>query len=73
TSIILFVQAFANLGLPKAIDYFVPQYLSDGEHDKARGVIFVVFALVLLSSGIVAVVIILTAGTLAEAFGEPSL
>ena len=73
TSIILFVQAFANLGLPKAIDYFVPQYLSNGEHDKARGVIFVVFTLVLLSSGVVAVVIVLTAETLADAFGEPSL
>ncbi|MEM4782592.1 MAG: flippase [Halalkalicoccus sp.] len=73
TSIILFVQAFGNLGLPKAIDYFVPQYLSDGEHDKARGVIVVVFSLVLLSSGIVAGVVVLASGTLADAFEEPSL
>lgn len=73
TSIILFVQAFANLGLPKAIDYFVPQHLSDGDPDKARGVMVAVFGIVLLSSGVVAVVIVMTAGTLADAFEEPSL
>lgn len=73
TSIILFVQAFANLGLPKAIDYFVPQHLSNGEHDKARGVIFVVCILVLIASAVVAGVIVLSAGAIAEAFGEPSL
>ncbi|MDL5361704.1 flippase [Halalkalicoccus sp. NIPERK01] len=73
TSIILFVQAFATLGLPKAIDYFVPQYLSDGEHDKARGVILVVFALVLATSAVVAGLIVLGAGTIAAAFDEPAL
>lgn len=73
TSIILFVQAFGNLGLPKAIDYFVPQHLSDGNPDKARGVMVVVFGVVLLSSGIVAGVVVLSAGALADAFEEPSL
>jgi O-antigen/teichoic acid export membrane protein len=73
TSIILFVQAFANLGLPKSIDYFVPQHLSDGHHDRARGVIVTVTAFVLVSSTVVAGLIVLTAGLIANAFGEPSL
>lgn len=73
TSIILFVQAFANLGLPEAIDYFIPQYLSDGEHGKARGVIVTVAAIVLVTSTVVAGLIVLSADRIAEAFDEPSL
>jgi stage V sporulation protein B len=73
TSIVLFLQAFGNLGLPKAIDYFVPQYLSDGEHDKARGVILVVFSLALASSAVVAGLIVLGARPIADAFEEPAL
>ena len=73
TSIILFVQAFGNLGLPKAIDYFVPQYLSDGHYEQARGVIVTVTGVVLLSSGIVAGLIVLSSGWIASAFDEPSL
>lgn len=73
TSIVLFLQAFGNLGLPKAIDYFVPQYLHDGEHDKARGVILVVFSLALASSAVVAGLIVLGARPIADAFEEPAL
>ena len=73
TSIVLFVQAFASLGLPKAVDYFVPQYLQSGERGKARGVIVEVVLLVLITSGLTAVVIYVSAGTIAAAFDEPAL
>lgn len=73
TSIILFVQMFAIAGLPKAIDYYVPQYASEGEYGRARGVLFQVVGLVLLTSLTVAVAVFFAAEPLAELFGEPSL
>lgn len=73
TSIILFVQAFANLGLPEAIDYFIPQHLSDDEHGEARGVFVAVAAIMLVSSVVVAGLIVLSADRIASAFDEPSL
>jgi stage V sporulation protein B len=73
TSIILFLQAFANLGLPRSIDYFVPQYLSDGNYGRARGVIVTVTILVLVSSTLVTVLVVFSAGLIADAFDEPSL
>lgn len=73
TSIIHFVQAFASLGLPKAVDYFVPQYLQSGERGKARAVVLEVTMLVLLTSGITALVIFLLADRIGAAFDEPSL
>lgn len=73
TSIILFVQAFANLGLPEAIDYFVPQHLNDGEYGKARGVLLTVTGVVLVSSTVVAGLVVLSADLIADAFDEPSL
>jgi O-antigen/teichoic acid export membrane protein len=60
TSIILFVQAFANLGLPEAIDYFVPQHLSDDEHGEARGVFVAVAAIMLTSPSSVSAISIST-------------
>lgn len=73
TSIVLFVQMFAIAGLPKAIDYYVPQYANKGEYGKARGILLQVVGLVLLTSFTVAVALFLAAEPLAELFGEPSL
>jgi stage V sporulation protein B len=73
TSVILFMQVFANLGLPLAIDYFVPQYLDEGERGKAKGVIVQVTATVLVSSSLVALTLALTAATIAEFFEEPAM
>ncbi|MCL9815557.1 flippase [Natronocalculus amylovorans] len=73
TSIILFVQVFATLGLPRAIDYYVPQYLSEGRIDAVRGVFIQVVVYVAIISVLVGIVLYLTAGLLAEQFGEPSL
>ena len=73
TSVILFMQVFANLGLPLAIDYFVPQYLDDGEDGKAKGVIVQVTATVLVTSSLIAVALALSAATISDFFEEPSL
>ncbi|AGB36396.1 flippase [Natronococcus occultus] len=73
TSVILFMQVFANLGLPLAIDYFVPQHLDAGDRGKAKGVIVQVTATVLVTSSLVALVLALGAGALAEFFQEPPL
>ncbi|WP_394741423.1 flippase [Natronococcus roseus] len=73
TSVILFMQVFANLGLPLAIDYFVPQYLDDDEYGKAKGVIVQVTATVLVTSSLVALALALSAAAFAEFFEEPAL
>ena len=73
TSIVLCVQLFASLGLPKAIDYFVPQLLSEEEYAQARGVIVEVSAIVIVTSVVTAGIVFATAGAIASAFNEPSL
>jgi len=73
TSVILFVQVFATLGLPKAIDYYVPQHLAAGETAKARGVVLQVVIFVLGTAIGTGVALALAADTLATLFGEPSL
>ncbi|SDQ35594.1 flippase [Natronobacterium texcoconense] len=73
TSVILFMQVFANLGLPLAIDYFVPQYLDADERGKAKGVIVQVTATVLVTSSLVAFALAMSATTVSEFFQEPAM
>ncbi|WP_306056821.1 flippase [Natronococcus wangiae] len=73
TSVILFTQVFANLGLPLAIDYFVPQYLDVDERGKAKGVIVQVTATVLVTSSLVALALAISAAYIAEFFQEPAM
>ena len=73
TSVVLFMQVFANLGLPLAIDYFAPQYLDDGEYGKAKGVIVQVTATVLVTASLVAFALAVSATYVSDFFGEPSL
>ncbi len=73
TSVILFMQVFANLGLPLAIDYFVPQYLDDNEPGKAKGVIVQVTGTVLITSTLVALLLAVSAAPISRFFGEPAL
>ncbi|WP_207588461.1 oligosaccharide flippase family protein [Halomontanus rarus] len=73
TSIILFMQVFGNLGLPLAIDYFVPQYLEDGQEGKAKGVIVQVTSTVLVTSSLVAIALATSASRASDFFDEPSL
>ncbi|MFP8953170.1 flippase [Natrialbaceae archaeon A-arb3/5] len=73
TSVILFMQVFANLGLPLAIDYFVPQYLDDGEYGKAKGVIVQVTATVLVTSSLIAFALAASSTFVGDLFQEPSM
>ncbi|WP_265110468.1 flippase [Halosolutus halophilus] len=73
TSVILFTQILANLGLPLAIDYFVPQYLDEGERGKAKGVIVQVTATVLVTSSLVALALAVSTARIGDFFGEPAM
>ncbi|MEY7850697.1 flippase [Natrarchaeobius sp. A-rgal3] len=73
TSVILFMQVFANLGLPLAIDYFVPQYLDEDEYGKAKGVIVQVTATVLVTSSLVAFALAVSSELFSDLFQEPSM
>ncbi|WP_081655490.1 flippase [Halopiger goleimassiliensis] len=73
TSVILFMQVFANVGLPLAIDYFVPQYLDEGERGKAKGVIVQVTATVLITSSVVAFLLAASTRVVGQFFQEPAM
>ncbi len=73
TSVLHLMQVFASAGLHRAIDYFVPQYLAQGEPEKARGVTVQVFTLLLCTSLATGAVMYLAADRLATLFNEPGL
>lgn len=73
TSLVLLVQTLAGAGLPKAVDYFVPQHLHDGDTERAQRVVATVIALVVGLSTVVAVGVVYSRHAVAEIFGEPSL
>lgn len=73
TSVILFVQVFATLGLPRAIDYYVPQFIAREEFDRVRGVFVQVVGYVTVVSVVVGALLFVGAGPIAELFGEPAL
>ena len=72
-ALVLFIQTLAGLGLPKAVDYFVPQYLDGRDEASARGVIYTAGTLVLISSSLVAVALVVLRWHIADLFGEPAL
>ncbi len=73
TSLVLLLQTLATLGLPKAIDYFVPQYRAEGRFAEARGVVVQALGITLVASVATAVLLAAVAETLSRWFGEPSL
>lgn len=73
SSLVLFVQTLAGLGLSRAVDYYVPQYLSAGDEESARGVVRTATGIALVSSTIVAGVLITVRHTVAGLFDEPAL
>lgn len=73
SSLVLFIQTVAGLGLPRAIDYYVPQYLSDGDEAHARGVIRTASVIVLASSTVVASLLVVSRTAIASVFNEPAL
>lgn len=73
SSLILFIQTLAGLGLPRAVDYFVPQYLVKDDKERARGVVITVFAIVLVSSTLVVAGVVWSRHHVAALFDEPAL
>jgi stage V sporulation protein B len=72
-SIVLFAQGVSNANLHKAIDYHVPDYLSDGHHNKARGVLVTVVSSSIVLSIAVAGAITILSPTIAATFDKPQL
>lgn len=73
SSLVLFIQTLAGLGLSRAVDYYVPQHLSDGDEDSARGVVRTATGIALVSSTIVAGVLVTVRTSVADVFDEPAL
>ena len=72
-SLVLLVQTLAGLGLPKAVDYFVPQHLDSDDGASARGVIYTAGGIVFVSSTLVAGALIAIRWQVANLFDEPAL
>ena len=66
-------QQIASLSLNRAIDYFVPQHLSQGRNDRAKGVLLTVVLLSLSTTAVGAIVLVLAAGALGRVFESPAL
>ena len=64
-------QQVASLSLNRAVDYFVPQHLSQGRDDRARGVLLTVSFVSISTTIMGALVLGLSAGTFARAFDAP--
>lgn len=72
-SIVGLIQAFASLNIYRSVDYFVPQYLSEGDYGKAKRVLRNVFFLGLATSTVGAVFLFVVRHRLASVFSEARL
>ncbi|WP_135853692.1 flippase [Halorussus salinus] len=72
-SIVMFVQGLASLNLHRAIDYFVPQHLDDGEVGQAKAVIVHVTRFAGSSSLVFTVLLFVSSGDVGRIFDDPSL
>lgn len=72
-TVVMFLRGFAQLNLDRAIDYFVPQRLSDGDPEGARAVLFDSFVFAMVGTVVVAAGLAVTAGPVAEVFQKPRL
>ena len=66
-------QQVASLSLNRAVDYFIPQHLSRGRGDRARGVLLTVVLLSLSTTSVGALVLVLAAGALGRVFDAPAM
>ena len=72
-SIISVLLGITNLKVYKAIDYFIPQYLTEGSYGEAKGTIISVLLLSIVGAIIGAVVVVISSAYIAEFFDEPRL
>ncbi|WP_049979577.1 oligosaccharide flippase family protein [Halolamina rubra] len=72
-SIVMFCQGLADLNLHRALDYFIPQYLQDGETEYASGTLVFIFFTTLLTTSFAAVLVVVAAPSLSAVFGDPAL
>lgn len=72
-TIVTFSKGIASLRLNRALDYFIPMYVADGEHGKARATLSSATRIGLLSAAIGTVLLIGSADLLGGFFGKPEL
>lgn len=72
-AIVILVQQFTSLSLYRSVDYFLPQYLSTGRLDQARGLLIGVAILTLSTTVIGAFGLVAAADVLGDIFDEPGL
>jgi len=69
----MFLQGFASLNLHRALDYYVPQYLRDGNAGKARTTVESVLVISLLTASVGAVVLVFLSPHFAVVFDDSNL
>ena len=72
-SIVLFAQGFTSLNVYRSIDYFVPKFLSEEDHGRAKRTLQNAFTIGTAASIIGAVSIFLARKQIATLFHEPQL
>jgi O-antigen/teichoic acid export membrane protein len=72
-SVVMFVQGFASLNIYRSIDYFVPQFLDDGDHGRAKRALQNAFLIGIASSIAGVVALVLLRNQVASLFDEPRL
>lgn len=72
-SIVMFCQGLADLNLHRALDYFIPQYLREGDTEHASGTLLFVFFAALVTTSLVAVLVAVAAPSLSAVFDDPAL
>lgn len=71
-SVVLVLQGF-DLNVDSAVDYFLPQYLSEGKYGEAKSVLFDSALLGVLGASVVGLVVTITAAQVADLLGNPYL
>jgi O-antigen/teichoic acid export membrane protein len=69
----MFSQGIASLNLYRAVDYFVPQYITSGQFGKARGMIKNILLISGISTIIGGIVVFISIDKLVNIFNEPRL
>jgi len=72
-AIVMFLQGFASLNLNRAIDYYLPQFLRDGDGAKAKATLWNVLGISMFTATIGSVLLAIAAPALADLFSDPAL
>ena len=72
-SIVLFIQGFVSLHIYRSADYFIPQFLSDGEYGKAKSTLRSILLIGIVSSTVGLIFIFIVRHSIARIFDNSQL